>query len=68
MVGQRIKAYLAEHGIKQAFLVEKTDIPSSALTQMLSGNRKIEVMEYYRICKALKVDVNMFLSDDETSV
>lgn len=68
MVGQRIKAYLAEHGIKQAFLVEKADIPSSALTQMLSGNRKIEVMEYYRICKALNVDLMTFLTDDESEV
>lgn len=66
MVGKRIKAYLAEHGIMQKFLVEKADIPSSSLTQMLSGNRKIEVTEYYRICKALKVDFETFLSDDIT--
>ena len=64
MVGQRIKTYLSENGIMQKFLVEKADIPSSVLTQILSGNRKIEVSEYYRICKALKVDFEKFLVDE----
>mgnify|MGYP002525572197 CR=1 FL=1 len=68
MVGQRIKAYLEENGIKQVFLVEKTGIPAPVLTQMLSGSRKIEVMEYYRICTALKVDLMTFIADGESEV
>ena len=64
MVGKRIKTYLSEHGIMQKFLVEKADIPSSVLTQILSGNRKIEVLEYCRICKALNVDFETFLTDE----
>ena len=65
MVGQRIKAYLTENGIKQSFLSEKTDIWDDVLSKMLSGSRKIEVMEYYRICKALKVDMTTFIAEPE---
>ena len=64
MVGQRIKAYLEANGIKQSFLSEKTGIPSSILSMMLSGQRKIMVTEYYDICQALKVDMNYFMTGD----
>lgn len=63
MVGQRIKAYLNENGIKQSFLSEKTNIPSPVLSAKLSGTRKIEVMEYYRICRALNVDMLTFIDE-----
>lgn len=68
MVGQRIKAYLEENGIKQVFLVEKTGISAPVLTLMLSGSRKIEVMEYYKICTALKVDMMTFLADGDSEI
>ena len=68
MVGQRIKAYLTENGIKQTFLSDNTDIPNPILSAMLSGQRKIEVMEYYRICLALKVDFLTFLTDGESEI
>ena len=68
MVGQRIKAYLDENGIKQIFLSEKAMIPSSILSAILSGTRKIEVMEYYRICSALKVDMMTFIADGESEI
>lgn len=63
MVGQRIKRYLSENGIKQSFLSEKTNIPQPTLVAMLSETRKIEVMEYFRICQALKVDMTTFIED-----
>lgn len=65
MVGQRIKSYLVENGIKQTFLSEKTGIPNSILSAMLSGGRKINITEYYQICKALKVDMQTFFSDED---
>ena len=68
MVGQRIKTYLLENGIKQSFLSEKTESPSPILNAMLSGQRKIEVMEYYKICSALKVDLLTFLTDGESEI
>ena len=68
MVGQRIKAYQTENGIKQSFLSEKTDISAQTLAAILSGTRKLEVMEYYRICQALKVDMLTFLADGESEI
>lgn len=62
MVGQRIKAYLTENGIKQSFLSEKTDIPDPILSKMLAEQRKITVEEYYSICQALKVQMPFFLN------
>ena len=68
MVGQRIKSYLEENGIKQTFLSEKTDIPTPVLSAMFSGTRRIEIMEYFRICQALKVDMLTFIADGESEV
>ena len=68
MVGQRIKAYLEDNGIRPSFLSEKTEIPSYILRQILSGSRKLEVMEYYRICQALKVDMLMFIAEGESEL
>lgn len=65
MVGQRIKAFLDDHGIKYSFLSDKASIPAPILTAILAGNRKIEVMEYVRMCNALKVDFMTFIADGE---
>lgn len=63
MVGQRIKTYLIENGIKQSFLADKTDIPQTVLSLMLNGSRRIDVTQYYKICLALNVDMTKFLEE-----
>ena len=68
MVGQRIKAYLDDHGIRYTFLSEKASIPGPILTAILSGNRKIEIMEYVRICNALQVDFTTFIADGDAEI
>ena len=68
MVGQRIKAYLDDHGIKQTFLSEKASLPQPILSAILAGNRKIEIMEYVRICNALQVDFMTFIADGESEI
>ena len=68
MVGQRIKAYLTENGIKQVFLVEKTGISPQKLIAILSGKRKLKVMDYYRICQALNVDLLTFIAEGESEL
>lgn len=68
MVGQRIKAYLEENGIRQNFVAEKAGISDSIMTAILAGTRRIEIMEYYRICTALKVDMMTFIADGESEV
>lgn len=68
MVGQRIKSYLDDHGIKYKFLSEKASISGPILTALLSGTRKIELMEYVRICNALQVDFMTFIADGESEI
>ncbi len=68
MVGQRIKLYLEEHGIKQVFLSEKAQISPMILSAILAGQRKIEVMEYYRICQALGLDLMTFIADGDSEI
>lgn len=66
MLGQKIKAYLDANGIKQTFICEKTNINKSAFTAILAGTRKIEAVEYYKICQALNVDMLTFMTDAES--
>ena len=63
-IGLKIGKYLKDRGIKQAFLVEKTGLTASAISDICTGSRKtIECMEYYKICRALKVSMETFIED-----
>jgi len=62
-MGEKIKAYLDSHGIKQTFLAEKTGFSDCMISDICLGNRKIEVTEYYRICKALNVPLDYFFEE-----
>lgn len=68
MLGEKIKNYLVEHGIKQRFLAEKLELPDPVISDMLSGQRKIDAVEYYQICKALRVDMEYFMEDEKVEV
>lgn len=63
-VGERIGLYLNENGIKQSFLAEKSGIPDSIISTIINRGRKIEVTEYYKICKALNVEMATFLEEE----
>lgn len=63
-IGKRIGQYLQERGIKQAFLVNSTGISASAISDICTGTRKnIDVVEYWKICKALTVPLDTFMSE-----
>lgn len=63
MLGEKIKNYLVENGIKQRFLAEKLKLPDPVISDMLSGQRKIDAVEYYQICKALRVSLEYFFEE-----
>ena len=62
-MGEKIKAYLDSHGIKQTFLAEQTGIAYSTISDICIRGRKVEVTEYYRICKALGVSLDYFFEE-----
>lgn len=65
MVGKRISEYLAENGMKQNFLAEKTGMTASVISDICNGKRKIDCIEYYKICKALNLPLEYFMQGIE---
>jgi DNA-binding Xre family transcriptional regulator len=65
MVGARIKEYLAEKGIKQSFLARETGLTDHAISDICNKDRRIDCMEYYKICKALDLPLEYFLPEEE---
>lgn len=65
MIGAKIKEYLSENGIKQSFLAERTGLTPSQVSDICIHDRKIDCIEYYKICKALNVELEYFLKDME---
>lgn len=65
MIGKRIKEYLVQNGIKQTFLAEKTGLSDSIISDICIKNRKIDCVEYWKICKALNVPFETFLEERE---
>ncbi len=59
----KLKKYLEEHGITQAFLCRKTGLSSVKLSNIINGNRKLTADELITICKALNVSTDTFLED-----
>lgn len=59
--GLKIKAYLDERGISQAFLSAKSKIPAPKLNLALNGKRKLTFSEYENICWALGVEADTFI-------
>lgn len=65
MIGAKIKSFLNEKGIKQAFLVEKTGLTPSQISDICIHDRKIDCVEYFKICKALGVPMDYFMEGIE---
>ena len=55
-MGNTLKTYMKRHGIKQQFVSDETGIRPQILGAMLNEKRKIEVTEYYEICKAMRAN------------
>ena len=61
-LGEAIKNYLIEKGIKQSFIAEKAGITDVTMSTILSCKRGMNPIEYYRICKALEIPLEYFFS------
>lgn len=64
-LGDKIKAYITDRGIKQNFLAENAEVSDSVMSKMLNNQLNIDAVQYYKICKALRVDLNYFFKDEE---
>lgn len=62
VVGNRIKAYIKEIGMKQGFLANKIGLSPKSLNLMINGKTKINVDVLSNISNALGVDSSFFLN------
>lgn len=57
----RIKRYLEENGISQAFVCRKTGMDTVKLNLSLNGHRGLTFPEYELLCGALNLNTDHFL-------
>lgn len=58
---KKLKKYIEDHGIKQEYISDKTNISSSILSAILNGKRKFDVEEFILIVGALNTDPNTII-------
>lgn len=62
-----LKDYINEMGLKQKSIADKAGLSQSKLSLILTGERKCEVNEYAKICKAIGVPLNKFIDKQSDS-
>lgn len=64
-IGPKINQYLSEKRIPAFTIAKFTGINNSRLWRILHGYIDLDVIEYYKICKALQLPLNYFLEGIE---
>lgn len=54
MVNERIRAAVVDSGMKQRAIAERIGVSENVFSQMLYGNRKISVDEFFQLCQVLQ--------------
>lgn len=57
-IREALKIYLAQKGIKQSFISERTGIPESAISRMLNGNIRLTADAFAKICIAVEITMD----------
>ncbi len=60
MLGERIGEYIKRSGMKQKAIAERAGMSMQQMSDICNGRRRIEAVEYFRICEALGVDLDYF--------
>lgn len=60
MLGERIRKYIIESGMKIGTVAERANIPMNTFSAMINGKRRITAEEYFSICAALNVPIEYF--------
>jgi transcriptional regulator with XRE-family HTH domain len=60
-VYKKILDFIAKKRIKLETLAKDTGITKGHLNNMLIGEAPIDIIDYYKICKALKVPMETFV-------
>lgn len=55
MVNERVCKAVADSGMKQKYIAERIGVSEPVFSAILAGKRKIDVDEFFGICKALRM-------------
>ena len=55
--GVRVKQYREARGLTQDELARRTGIPSTSISRIENGGRKVTLEEAVKICEALRIDL-----------
>ena len=64
-INEKLNRYLEENGIKQSFVVQRTDISADTFSKIINGKRKMSASEFLSICDALNLDPNYFKTNSD---
>jgi len=65
MVKDNIRQYLANNGISQTFVSQRTGIHISKVNAILKSTRSLNIEDYALICQALKVPLDTFVNSPD---
>lgn len=65
LVYEKVKLYLEDKGIKQAFVAQKCNISTTTFNAMMNGKRKMYAEDLRSICYALEVSPELFIDYTE---
>lgn len=63
MVYEKMRSYLQSMGVSVSDLAAQSGLTVSVLNDILNGKSEIGLIEYYRICSALNVPYEYFVSE-----
>ena len=64
-IAKNINAFLINQGIKKKYVAEKTGISENALNLALNEKRRLLADEYIKICIALNVPFDQFVTETD---
>lgn len=56
MVNDKVCMAVADSGMKQKYIAERIGVSEPTFSAILAGKRKIDVDEFFGICKVLKME------------
>lgn len=60
MLNAKIREYILDQGVKFAVVADKANIAVGTFSAMMNGRRKITAEDYFAICAALNVSLDLF--------
>lgn len=59
-INEKINEIISRKGLKQSYIVQKTGIAPTAMSNIVNGKRKIYACEFLSLCDVLGVNPNEF--------